>query len=618
VMFSFPDKMKRVFQDPDKQKQLEELGYVTVQFYTPEEIVELSELYNNLHPVDEQGFYPSTFSRDKNYRQKADEEIRRVGDRTISEVLQDCQVVCGSFIVKYPGPDSEMCVHQDMTLVDETEFTGINIWCPLVDLTETNGAIYVLPKSHRMYPTYRGATVPNIYQDVTKEIVDFMTPLYLKPGEAVIFDQSIIHYSPPNFSDEKRVVTNIYFTHKDARFRTCYYNKEAGEDKVELFEQDSSFMTDFEQFGDNIYDRPKIGKSLGNFDYHFKRLSVADLESAYGKRLVKSQAVRKVPAIFKDPELQQQFDENGYVKVPFLNAAQLKELDELFDELHPELPSEGFISCSYSSDFEYKQKASDHFKRVFEDSYERIFKNYTAFGGSFLFKMPSENSDLVLHQDWTIVDEEKAVALNCWVPLCDTDENNGTLMVLPGSHYPNFPVHRAPTLDFWFNGNEDLIREKLVPMNAKAGEAVILNQSLIHYSPPNRSGKIRKAITSGVKTKGARMMFYYNDRAAAKSELDVYAMDENFLIMFDDFGTDIFLPPKNGTKVKTIEYQLPQPDSNEVKKLLAKFAGEEIEEEIVMEESTPAEQPQTDSRSFWETYTPQNVFRELISRISND
>lgn len=614
-MFEFPKQMKRVFKDPEMQKTFEEQGYVTVQFYTTEEIEELNKLYDNLHPVDEKGFYPSTFSQDKNYRQKADSEIRRIGNRTISEVLQDQQVVCGSFIVKYPGPDSEMCVHQDMTLVDETEFTGINIWCPLVDLTETNGAIYALPKSHRMFPTYRGATVPNIYQDVTSEIVDFMTPLYLKAGEAVIFDQSIIHYSPPNFSDEKRVVTNIYFTHKDARYRTAYYNPEVDEKKVEVFEQDSSFMTDFEQFGDNIYDRPKIGKSLGLFDYHFKRLSVEDLEKAYGKPTPKP-APRKVPEIFQDAELQKHFDEKGYVKVPFLNKEQIEELDKLFDELHPELPSEGFISGSYSSDMEYKQKSSDHIKRVFTESYERIFKNYTAFGGSFLFKMPSENSDLVLHQDWTIVDEEKAVALNCWVPLCDTDINNGTLMVLPGSQYSNFPVHRAPTLDFFFNGNDDMVREKLVPMNAKAGEAVILNQSLVHYSPPNLSGKIRKAITAGVKTKGAPMKFYYYDRAAAQPKLDVYDMDENFLIMFENFGTDIFLPPKHGKKVATIDYKLPQPNRDEMERLLAKFEGKELPEKVEEPVTETSNEQNVDTRTFWETYTPANMYRELMSRIS--
>lgn len=609
-MFEFRNRMVPVFKDEQRQAQFERDGYTVVQFYTEAEMAELNKLYNDLHPADEQGFYPSTFSKDKNYRQKADEEIRRIGNRTIEDTLHNHRVVCGSFIVKYPGPESEMCVHQDMTLVDETQFTGMNIWTPLVDLTDDNGVLYVLPKSHRIWPTYRGATVPNIYQDVSKEIIDYMTPLYLKAGEGVIFDQSIIHYSPPNISNDKRVVTNIYFSQKDAKFRTAYYNSEVAVDKIELFEQSDSFMTGFEQFGDNIYDRPKIGKSLGLFDYHFNRLTVKDLEQNYRKG--------KVPAIFKDETLQANFDKNGFVKIPFLSTEQIAELDQLFDDMHPELPTEGFVSGSYSSDMEYKQKASDNFKRIFHESYERYFQNYTAFGGSFLFKIPSENSDLVLHQDWTIVDEEKSVALNCWVPLCDTDQNNGTLMVVPGSHYPNFPVNRAPTLDFWFNGNDALIREKLVPMNAKAGEAVILNQSLIHYSPPNHSEKIRKAITSGIKSKDAPMQFFYYDKGAQKPELDVYAMDENFLIMFDDFGTDIFLPPKHGKKLKTVNYELPKPNQREVKRLLAKFAGEEIQKEIIEEKEVVVDQPDTNARSFWETYTPTNVVKEIMSRLSND
>ncbi|MBL4586934.1 MAG: phytanoyl-CoA dioxygenase family protein, partial [Flavobacteriales bacterium] len=414
-------------------------------------------------------------------------------------------------------------------------------------------------------------------------------------------------------------VTNIYFTQKNAQFRTAYYNKDTHAEKVELFEQSDTFMTDFEQFGGNIYDRPKIGKSLGLFDYHFKRLTVADLDRAYGKPVgntrISASEKRKVPEIFQDTALQKQFDEQGFVKIPFLSEAQIKEMDVLFDKLHPELPKEGFIAGSYSSDMAYKQQVSDTIKRVFAISYERVFKNYTVFGGSYLFKMPSENSDLVLHQDWTIVDEEKYVAINCWVPLCDTNVNNGTLMVLPGAHYPNFPVHRAPTLDFFFNGNDDLVRKKLIPMNAKAGEAVILNQSLVHYSPPNLSGKIRKAITSGIKTKDAPMQFFYYDRAAKKPELDVYDMDENFLIMFDDFGKDIFLPPVNGKKVKTIAYELPQPNEQEMKKLMAKFAGEEYQEEE-KEVQVAAENEQVDERSFWKTYTPSNVYREIVDRIS--
>ncbi len=281
--------------------------------------------------------------------------------------------------------------------------------------------------------------------------------------------------------------------------------------------------------------------------------------------------MNKIPEIFVNAEHQHDFETKGFVKVPFLDKEQIAFLDKTFDELHPQLPESGFIAGSYFSDFEYKKKASDIILEVFTPSYERIFKNYTAFGGSFLFKIPSENSDLVLHQDWTIVDEHKAVAINCWVPLCDTNIENGTLMVLPGAHNYHFHVHRAPTLNFFFTGNEDAVKKHLVPTNAKAGEAVILNQSLVHYSPPNVSGKIRKAITAGVKTQGEPMRFYYLNPEKGKDKLDIYAMDEDFLIKFENFGKDIFEAPKHGQFVETIDYTLPQLGRDELENLIQSF-----------------------------------------------
>lgn len=279
-MFQFPQKMKKVFRDEDVQNQFEKNGYVILDFYTPEEVQYLLSLYKNLHPQDEKGFYPSTFSKDKKYRITADEEIRRVGSRSINQYLEDVKIVCGSFIIKSPGEDSIMDVHQDMTLVDESEFTGINIWCPLVDLTDDNGLLFALPESHRFAPTYRGASLPTLYKNVYDEIRQFSTPMYLKAGQAIFFDQSILHWSKPNLSNTVRPVTNTYFTHKDARFQICYLDKSIN--KVEVFEQDDSFMTNFEQFGENIYDKPKIGTSKGYFEYDFPELTREELMERFG------------------------------------------------------------------------------------------------------------------------------------------------------------------------------------------------------------------------------------------------------------------------------------------------------------------------------------------------
>ncbi|MBS1618555.1 MAG: phytanoyl-CoA dioxygenase family protein, partial [Bacteroidetes bacterium] len=264
------------------QTEFEKNGYIILPFYNDQEITELVDLYHSLHPQDEKGFFPSTFSRDKSYRHTADQEIRRVCRRSIEAYCRDIKVMCGSFIVKSPGPESGMCVHQDMSLIDESRYTGINIWVPLCDLTIENGALFVIPGSHRIMPTYRSSSIPEFFAPVMDEIIDYLQPVLIPAGHAVFFDQSIIHYSPPNYSDKIRIVTNTYFAHQSTEFRTYYWNQaEHGKTQIEAFAQDDSFMTDFEQFGDNIRDRPKVGRSLGLVSYDFPAIDTAFLSSHF-------------------------------------------------------------------------------------------------------------------------------------------------------------------------------------------------------------------------------------------------------------------------------------------------------------------------------------------------
>lgn len=260
--------------------------------------------------------------------------------------------------------------------------------------------------------------------------------------------------------------------------------------------------------------------------------------------------------IFKNEEHQRLFDRQGFIVLPFLSQAEVAELDTFFDELHPDLDRKGFFSGSYSPDFGYKKKASDGIVSVFAKHYEELFVDYAPFGAAFLCKMPGQNSSLAAHQDWTIVNEEEAVALNCWVPLCDITPENGPIMIMPGSQYSASKVLRAPTLPFFFSGHEEVVHSQLEPMIVKAGTAVILNQSVIHYSPDNTTNGIRKAITAGVKSAGAQMVFHY--RIPGTDELEIFEQDDDFLIRFDNFFEDIGQRPKMGKSVGFTRYGIPE------------------------------------------------------------
>ncbi|MEZ5054299.1 MAG: phytanoyl-CoA dioxygenase family protein [Chitinophagales bacterium] len=250
-----------------------------------------------------------------------------------------------------------------------------------------------------------------------------------------------------------------------------------------------------------------------------------------------------IPDIFKDKALQNEFNEQGFVKVKLLSAEDIEKLTALFYQFHSNLRDNAFGASSFHHNRAEKFKIRDTLYPIFLPYFNQLFKDYTYFGSSYLYKTKGRNSDLAPHQDWTIVDEKKYVAINIWTPLIDTNEQNGTLFVLPGSQAQKHFTLRAPTIPFHFQNKMKKVLKDSIPTNASAGEAVILNQSLIHYSTPNIANDIRIAITSGIKTKDAPMLFHYKNE---RNKIERYTMPEDFLLDFENFETDIYKRPVNG------------------------------------------------------------------------
>ena len=286
-------KKEPIFRSQEDEKLFEKEGYIVKDFLSEEDVSRLVDSYEKLHPDGVRGFYCTTYNRDLEHRASVEEEILKITFPRIEAIFKDFRIFFGSFIVKNPGPESELNLHQDMSLVDESKYTGINIWCPLVSLDKQNGAIEVIPQSHRLFPTYRGASIPAIYDDIAPELKKYTKPMYLKAGQAIIFDQSIIHYSPANLSKNPRPVINVFISQKNASILICYFDKDQSSNKIEFFEQDENFLRNFQQFGDDIFSRPKIGKSIGFREYNFPKLTSESLKQKYGKSQKRLQVKRR-------------------------------------------------------------------------------------------------------------------------------------------------------------------------------------------------------------------------------------------------------------------------------------------------------------------------------------
>ena len=271
-------------------------------------------------------------------------------------------------------------------------------------------------------------------------------------------------------------------------------------------------------------------------------------------------------AIFKDPALQTQFEEDGFVKLTLFDSETLSKLQSLYSTYFPE-DVKAFYSSSYTNELEPKQTMSKDIVEVVNNAFEHYFTNFRLLGAAFLIKGKDTHSEMPMHQDWTIVDEKKYYAVNVWMPLIDTTEENGTLELMKGSHNWNHAL-RAPTLPMSFVGLEENIKPSLSIVNAKAGEVVVLNQATIHYSKPNLSNEMRPAITAGMVSGKAPLKFYYWDKERA--QVEEFEQEDDFLLRIENFMEAIYQRPSIGKSVAFHDYDIPKMSLKELNGYLGK------------------------------------------------
>lgn len=272
-------------------------------------------------------------------------------------------------------------------------------------------------------------------------------------------------------------------------------------------------------------------------------------------------------ALFKNPEYQSQFNHDGYLKFKLLNGDVIDQLAALQASYFPE-DSEYFFSSSYLNDFEKKVKISQEIVDLLMPALKENFENFRSIGAAFLIKGIGPKSEMPMHQDWTIVDESQFDALNVWIPLMETNSQNGTLEVLKGSHRWTKDL-RAPTLPFPFEGYQETLKKHLVEIPTQKGEIIVLNQALIHYSKPNLSQQKRPAITLGLVSKEAELSLHYWDKSNP-GLLEKFRQEDDFLLKFENFHQSIFERPKFGTVMEEFDYAIPKYSESQIQSFLKK------------------------------------------------
>ena len=266
---------KPVLSNPELDERLLKEGHVIIPFLTVDEVQQLVDFYYQFHPRNLDGMYATAHVPDLDLRMKMNDFIKGVFKRAIAETFVNSRSLGGSYIAKGKGERGSLTPHQDWNIVDEEQFRSFNIWVPLVDLKENNGAILILPGSHTWIKSYRSANINSAYSQCTDLLWKEMEPRYMKAGEALIYDHRMLHASGENSSDEIRLAAVYGIIPEDAEMR--YYHK-SGDNEVEVFESNPDFFL----YG-NIFEGPKGLKSLQKIPHQYEDVSVERYYKLAGK-----------------------------------------------------------------------------------------------------------------------------------------------------------------------------------------------------------------------------------------------------------------------------------------------------------------------------------------------
>jgi ectoine hydroxylase-related dioxygenase (phytanoyl-CoA dioxygenase family) len=237
-------------------------GFVVVDLLEEHDLQALREDYRKLSVPPRPGFDSTILSSDPVLRAAVDAAVRHRIRAQVNRLLIDHRIAFCTFVIKAPGPDGEVPIHQDWSFVDEGSHSSVGLWCPLVDVNHENGCLQVARGSHRFSSRPRAAFTPFAYPDLVPYLrAQGLSAIAMRAGQALLFDPRLMHCSPPNQTSAERVAITAVLVPSDVPLRYYSVNDPRTPSHVEVFEVPDHFYLQHRSGS-----RPEQEVSLGIID----------------------------------------------------------------------------------------------------------------------------------------------------------------------------------------------------------------------------------------------------------------------------------------------------------------------------------------------------------------
>jgi hypothetical protein len=245
------------------KQALADTGYILVDISDNSVIKQLEELYQNFHhsKPENGGMFYSLYSHDISYRKSIHDSIGTALSPLFQQWFSDYKIVINSYIIKHPGPKSEFNLHQDSTGLNEWKYSPLSFWMPLQDTTIENGCMWVIPSSQKLFSPYRGISFKTLFDEHYDLLQPYLIPIEVKKGQALLFDNRIVHLSGENKSNKARAIVMSGIFPIEADIISCYRDNE-NNGPLEIYKQEEDYLLKGMNFYIDCTARPKTGEKI--------------------------------------------------------------------------------------------------------------------------------------------------------------------------------------------------------------------------------------------------------------------------------------------------------------------------------------------------------------------
>lgn len=244
------------FSDIHHQKFTEN-GYVRIaNVFNKTEVESLLILFNDIRTrkeYEEPDHYRNSMAyRDTGLKEYISEHTQKIAGPALSRIIDSDKAVFpfgGSYCVNPSKSKRGSPPHQDPTMIDEISSYAMTIWIALTDTNIKNGCLHLIPGSHLWGNIHRSVTIPWALEEYKERIREYMIPLEMHAGDAVIFDVSTIHGSVCNQSEATRLAVNFVAIPKHMQMLNYFpvrFDKTGR--KAERFNIDKNYFFEESQF----------------------------------------------------------------------------------------------------------------------------------------------------------------------------------------------------------------------------------------------------------------------------------------------------------------------------------------------------------------------------------